>query len=151
MTLGETRAMTEKTIWAVSSGEYSDYGVEAVFATKELAEEYVRIFIENTSRLSYGDDRRVEEFTYYDELPDWKVILVARQTIGASPREYVERTQVSWEGETQIKADLWEHQGYDADRGLAIDIHVEGTDHQRVRKVFSEKLAQAKADPRISG
>lgn len=135
--------MTEKkTIWAVSSGEYSDYGVDAVFASRELAEGYVRILTENTSHLSYGDDRRIEEFTYYDALPDWKVILVARQTIGDSPREYVERTWVSWEGETQVKANLWEHRG-------SVDIHVEGTDHQRVRKVFSEKLAQVKADPRM--
>lgn len=48
---------TVSKIWAVSSGEYSDYQVNAIFSTKERAEAYLS--------LVYGDeysDARVEEF-----------------------------------------------------------------------------------------
>jgi hypothetical protein len=140
------RAM--KPIWAVTTGQYSDYEVVAVFASKELAEEYVRITVANTNRPS-STDLRVEDFTYYDELPEHHVVLLAAETIGAQPYPYREYTDVVWGAPKPFKADLWERPNYQA--GFCIEVRVEGTDHQRVRKVFSEKLAQAKADPRING
>lgn len=52
--------MTEvQTIYICTSGEYSDYGINAVFTDRELAEAYARDF----SRDSYGGKIEVEEWT----------------------------------------------------------------------------------------
>ena len=58
-------------IFIVTSGEYSDYGISAVFSTRELAEEYVQ---------RNGSDYRVEEYPL-DPLDDrtdnvlWNVLM----------------------------------------------------------------------------
>ena len=66
--------MTEqKTAYVVTSGEYSDYGVDAVFATLGLAEAWLRG--EGLTENEHGEWRktpggydswRVEEFRYFD-------------------------------------------------------------------------------------
>lgn len=59
-------------IWAVSSGEYSDYRVEAMFETKELAEEVAKL-----------DAFEVEEYTVYDAVPSkvgQHIIYVSQKT-----------------------------------------------------------------------
>lgn len=48
-------------IFIVTSGEYSDYGIEAVFSTREKADEYVE---------RHGTDFRVEEFSIDSCVPD---------------------------------------------------------------------------------
>jgi len=45
-------------IYVVTSGEYSDYKIEAVFTIKQLAEEYVNDY--NRAKRSYGAE--IEEF-----------------------------------------------------------------------------------------
>ena len=49
---------TDKIIWAVTSGEYSDYGVEAIFSTLEAAQYYVAVY----NRFSKSEKFRVEHF-----------------------------------------------------------------------------------------
>jgi hypothetical protein len=43
-----------KKIYIVTSGYYSDYGINAVFSTKELAEKYINNF-DKTEQYPYGD------------------------------------------------------------------------------------------------
>jgi len=50
----------EKKIYIVTSGEYSDYGIEAVFSTKEAAEKYATI--SNSTGGSFGYDYIVETY-----------------------------------------------------------------------------------------
>ena len=45
-----------KTIWVVTSGEFSDYGIDAIFSTFEAAEKYAAILNR------YRDSHRVELF-----------------------------------------------------------------------------------------
>lgn len=47
-----------KTMYVVTSGDYSDYGINAIFDTKELAEKYVGCF--NTGR---WNEMRIEEWS----------------------------------------------------------------------------------------
>lgn len=47
------------TVYAVSTGEYSDYGIECIFSTKEKAQEYIKLTNEYSSR---GDFNDIEEF-----------------------------------------------------------------------------------------
>lgn len=51
-----------KTVWAASSGSYSDYGVSSIFERQEDAEAYVA---EMNVDKGYGPDYYVEDFTYY--------------------------------------------------------------------------------------
>ena len=57
-----------KKVFVVTSGEYSDYGIDAVFSSKELAEKYIKF----KSRVSviYPEYARIEEYTL-DELPTY--------------------------------------------------------------------------------
>jgi hypothetical protein len=50
------------TIYIVTSGEYSDYGIDAVFSTRELAEAYIKQFQDKWQTMG------VEEWT----LDPWK-------------------------------------------------------------------------------
>lgn len=34
-------------VWCVESGEYSDYGIDAIFSTQELAEKFIAAFAED--------------------------------------------------------------------------------------------------------
>lgn len=59
--------MTKK-VYAVSSGEYSDYGIEHIFSTKEKAEEFIKLQKEYGG--SWASYNEVEE---YDLDPEIKV------------------------------------------------------------------------------
>lgn len=47
-----------KKVYIITSGEYSDYTIKAVFSTREKAEEYVD---------THGSDYRIEEYSVDDE------------------------------------------------------------------------------------
>ena len=53
----------EKKIYIVTSGEYSDYGIDAVFTTKEKAVEYVEQHGTNYNIEEYNLDEEVEKKT----------------------------------------------------------------------------------------
>lgn len=55
-------------IFIVTSGEYSDYRISAVFSTKELAKEYIQ---------HHGSDYRVEEYPLDDRVDNvlWNVLI----------------------------------------------------------------------------
>lgn len=59
----------EKKIYIVTSGEYSDYGIERVFSTKEKANEFVQ---------QHGTDYRIEEYVVDEEIKkEHKLWLIA--------------------------------------------------------------------------
>lgn len=49
-------------VYAVSSGEYSDYGIEHIFSTKEKAEEFIKLQTE------YGD-----RWAHYNEVEEYEL------------------------------------------------------------------------------
>jgi len=57
--------MEDKVIYGVSSGSYSDYRVNSIFKTKELADEWLR----RHKRANSWHDYEVEEFPFISELP----------------------------------------------------------------------------------
>jgi hypothetical protein len=59
--------MASRTVYAVSSGAYSDYSVGLIFETRDLAEEYCAT--RNTGRPAYGEEYEVEEFELHDSVP----------------------------------------------------------------------------------
>lgn len=56
-----------KKVYVVTSGEYSDYRIEAVFMTKEQANEYINEY-------TYSNDFKIEEFNVNVPLNKWDKI-----------------------------------------------------------------------------
>ena len=54
------------TIYAVSTGEYSDYRVVALFTTEELAQKFIDSFVNNT----YTEFNKIEEYILNPHIKD---------------------------------------------------------------------------------
>lgn len=133
------------TIWGVSQGSYSDYGVVAIFATKDLAEEYARIQNENST--SSYDQYEVEEFAFIESLPEHRIVLTVHGRLGAAAYGPREDTAVDWDGNApDCQVHEFDDYGF---QGFHLSVSVTGTDHERVRKVYTERIMQGKTDPRV--
>lgn len=136
--------MNNKIIWAITQGEYSDYGVVAIMASKELAEEYAALH-QGSGRY---DTYRVEEFDFLDSVPEHVPVLTITCYVGGLYKnkdvtERIENVLVSDNPKSCT------HNAYYSQYGKDISITVRGTDFERVRKVFSEQRAIALTDPRL--
>ena len=54
-------------VYVVTSGDYSDYDIRAIFTTKELAEKYKQSFIKKDGYRSYFNDIEEYELDAYSE------------------------------------------------------------------------------------
>ena len=72
-----------ETIWAVSEGAYSDYGVVAVFASREAAEETVA-----SNVAAGGDEMRVEEFEFRSKPIMYRPHFVVRSFLPPKEKGY---------------------------------------------------------------
>src|SRR5882724_9520736 len=88
-------------IWAVSRGSYSDYGVYAIFSTREAAEAYASRFNEMVNHNEY----EVEQFPLNPTSPAenlflWSVYLHANGDVQSATRiDYAWREQVVRNGQ----------------------------------------------------
>ena|SRR5215216_4142485 len=130
--------MGYQTVWAVSSGEYSDYSVNELFTTKELAEEHA----ERMNARERYSDHRVEEFDLWDERPPVYVVYHRQARVHAGgvseerswSAEYVGRPS---EGQRLQINDLGGPNGW---------FSVVSTDLQRLEKVWAERVAKLQAE-----
>lgn len=118
--------------WIVSTGEYSAYLVVAVCASKEVAEE----FIAKIDPKNYS----AEKIPYWSKPPEISEVL---------------RIHCTYERETgEPRGSPFEHVEKVIGKSNPVDHHmsfvyagvflmISGTDHDRVRKVWSEKKAEA--------
>jgi hypothetical protein len=134
-------------VWAVSRGEYSDYYVAGLFETESLAQEVAGL----------RDDARVEEFFLWEEKPpvvselELDVDLKAGKPTPAVRERII--NHVGYDGMVPVAPDS---DGYvyvtqpsqnifsGAVWNGSVSVLEHGTDFQRVRKAFNEKLMQAK-------
>lgn len=140
------------TAYVVTEGSYSDYKIVAVFLDRSLADELC-----DRHKGWYGEPR-VEEYEIVTALPAAIVTLRLQCTVtDGTETESSERENVStpdlFDGyavESQCKTQMYVIPSGGLltpwPRQTEIKIHVEGTDHERVRKTFSEVKAQAIAD-----
>lgn len=80
------------TVYVVTSGEYSEYSIEALFSTQELAKQYiVRLGEEN----NYPSYRRIEEYDLDGTDVDWlngkKDLYYVRLSLGSADVLSVEK------------------------------------------------------------
>lgn len=144
-------------VWFASSGEYSDYRVNAVFISKELAQKYVDTV--NTDK-KYDGDSYIEP----DDDEGYELIESLPEPI-KQIRRYATIYNDHEEGERLIEENVFpginevlppaddryyvilafrpNRYPHELDR---IQLSVEGSDIERVNKVYSEKLAQIKAE-----
>ena len=92
-----------KKVYAVSSGSYSDYRVDAIFSTKELAEEFMRCIPDN-------DYNNIEEYEIDPPAPDlikrgyaiWSVYMLRNGDV-----ESVEKNETTLYAIGNIRHTIW--------------------------------------------
>jgi hypothetical protein len=140
--------MTEtKSVWLVSSGDYSDYKVHCVCATEEIAKRIT----EGTKGSWWSSDAFVEERPLCEDLPEVKYVYTLHgefdwATISFDDREM--RTRSLWafeESEDYSGSARWRWTTY----GNRAYLLVEGTDLERVRHIYSDTRAQILAHPAV--
>lgn len=138
------------TAYIVTSGEYSDYGINWVFLDKDLAEAAARRVSPNPDE--YGA-YRVEEYEIREALPE------IRDRLSLSCDVHPDGTVTPGVvGGEQISPEVGREEWPDCESrvyaitGLGRDhvtVYVHGFDHDRVRKRYSEAVAQAKAEAHL--
>ena len=127
-------AAKKKIIYLLTDGAYSDYSVQAAFATEEVAEE---------ARQRAGG--QIEEYTLYETLPPRVTYYVIEQFPGQPVKEYsVVRDPwetIYWEGKSTRGAayNTWEIGRGTAERAW-------GTNKEAVRRRWQEKHQQREAE-----
>lgn len=131
--------MSERTVWAISTGSYSDYEVHALFATKELAEQA-------NGTLREWDRNGVTEFTLYDEMPPAleKLTLCCEFDQDGFPHD--SEPEIEWVtpwGGDESEFWLWNPGSFGGSlfRALRHRLTVCGFDHERVRRIYSDRRA----------
>lgn len=141
------------TVWAVTSGSYSDYRVKALFPTEELA----NLAIANAPPYWNGYD--VEAFELFDELPANIAIYERMATIWDDGEVLnhdhvpILRVEAAWDLTYPDRAVpvRWRwvrapvHEQRDGGRLLVF-----GIDEERVMRVFSDKRAEILATPSLA-
>lgn len=123
-----------KKIYIVTSGEYSDYSIEAVFSTKNKAESYIQ---------QHGTGYRIEEYDLDEEVEKktqiWSVTfnLKDKSFESALPTTY----KIDKYKDTCI---VWESRVYSY-----IEFIVESDNMDKARKIASERFAAVKSNDYI--
>ena len=142
---------SEQIAFVVTSGAYSDYSVSCVFLRREDAETWVDAGNSWSYRPNAGadDEYRIEEFPLLGRVATLETLRLNAgfdPDSGALLREVVETRPVVVGDPPEFepcrhKVTVWEW-------ARSINLEVQGTDEERVRKVFSEQAAMIKANPR---
>jgi hypothetical protein len=125
-------------VWAVSHGSYSDYGVSAIFPTEELATAHLEQMkgYERT-------DSFVESFPFFDALPEVIPIFHRRGRIAngriMESEDYEVVTFEYSDGTAPVTVTEW------GDPLSERIINVYGSDFERCRKSYNDRVAQAVA------
>lgn len=128
--LAMTGVMETRTVWAVSRGSYSDYGIVAIFETEAQANEWVHLgeFVEEFHFTPAGEkpiQRSVYNASWNSQRGDAGIHVYEAHEIGTEDAFFQPADIARW------------HSGY--------VVSARGTDRQRVVKSVADKLAEYKA------
>lgn len=134
--------------YAVSFGSYSDYGVQGIFATKELAEEFAAKMNAGGGNAYSGDSYAVEEFPYYEEIPKIHLVWHARQGVWDDGRTRTTEMYVSSHAQLDEpgKFHVRERPDWGSDRKYSGDVYATGPDRDRVIKAVADRIARLRAE-----
>lgn len=148
--------MSERQVWLISSGEYSDYRVAAVADTEGAAQRLVDA-LNDMDGLGYFPFEVDDQVAFVDadaplDVVDELVVWVSLQlgtdgTIIESPSNNLERHErelrvMSTAPRCQVRLNIVDRFGL-----VTLTFSVRGTDHERVRKVLSERRARYLSSP----
>lgn len=145
--IGTPTSRERRTIYVVTDGAYSDYQILEVFESKEHAEAFAAEG-QKESRLNH---RTVEDYVMWPA--DRPLIEVLRMTCSVDNSG---RVVNDYEHSEVVRGPFSEarpvsvHESYDRDYER-VRLIVSGTDHERVRKVYSERKARLKAEADATG
>jgi len=139
--------MSIRKVWAVTTGEYSDYNVKFLATTRKVADAYIAA----RGGVGHGELNEPEEYDLVDKLPKSRTF-------------YCRRVWVFADGDTKDYENS-AFEGFDGIDSIAGRIHVseinhpparwgqparwitiEGWDQTAVNKSYTERLARAKAE-----
>ena len=121
-------------VYIVTCGEYSDYGIAAVYSTKEQAEEYVDC---------HGTDFRVEEHDIDTPVEKkesiWEVVINTEtgNIRSCEPREY----------NVWMKDIIRQCEVYGKGMAPYLALYIQCDTVKRAYKIASERLMQVKSNP----
>lgn len=132
----------QRMVWPVSTGEYDSYSIVAYFSSEEAANRYAEIH-NGGNRL---DECRVEDGEpIHDEVPGpvevLRTFVELDSPTPATPQERVEHCVPGIDVE-QVACRVWMYRDSPDRKG----IQAYGTDHNRVRKAMSERMARVIAE-----
>lgn len=144
-------------VWALSKGEYSDYSVVAIFATKRQAEAAQREA--KNQPVEFGDDYRVESFPFFaeDASPPMVVTRYERHVDimddGSTGKER-NSSHREWEFDQLYRCGRrpsvrFVRAPVHHDKGGRLEVR--GTDEQAVAQAFSDNLARIRANVDLTG
>lgn len=128
----------EKKIYIVTSGEYSDYGIDAVFTTKEKAVDYVE---------QHGTDYNIEEYNLDEEVEKktqlWYIVFCVEdgKLREASPIGYNRNELV----DTCSIFDIFDYR----EKNFYIRFYIDADSMDRAVKIARERFAAVKANEYI--
>jgi len=137
-----------KTIYAVSSGSYSDYRVNALFSSKKLAKEFIEAMEKDT--IYGGDYNDIEEYELDPPTVDfikrgysvWNVLMLQDGTVERTHKTDNDKYDIGDVGSCRI----WERTKAPAYRGKdildALNMKVWAKTEQAAIKIVNEKRAQ---------
>lgn len=131
-------------VWVVSTGSYSDYRVLCACPTKKDAERVAR---------KYGSDAGIESLPIVGGEVEKVDVLHLSTTLWDDGAETDTSDRIShcwpfepWEDVAPLIW-RWVRAPMHKNKGGRLDVH--GTDHTRVRKVFSDRRAETIAEPAV--
>lgn len=137
--------MTQKTIWVVAAGAYSNYSVLCACQTKQDAEALVARMVAETDNGGWYSDARAECLPVVTGDVE-KIVLLTKSTDLFDNGDEIareDRRESVWPFDS-ANACAWSWtRSSTPDRG---HLNVRGFDHERVHKVFSERRAMLIAD-----
>ncbi len=137
--------MDDVTVYVVTSGDYSDYGIQRVFLDADEANRYCEV--ENTSRLWSKAD--VEEYIV-SELGEPLITHEISVTIAKdSPLDYGDSRRVYWDGlpdDKKLGLNCQYAYRLVGNYPARIFISAEDTDEDRARKIVTDTAIQILAE-----
>jgi hypothetical protein len=143
--------MTEvETVWVLSRGSYSDYRVLCVVRGGEDAAKMLAARANAAGDNLYGDPYEAEELAIVD--PDVQKVEILTLTVeifdDGRTKERDPRIRVEWPFDalygTPTLRWRWVRAPMYSDKGGRLEVW--GTDHERVRRVFSDRRAMLMTD-----
>lgn len=138
-------------VWAVSSGEYSDYSVHCICLSEEDANIVAgKIRALKNDGMAWGQDGEVESFPLINRDIESIDILKLQIEIydDGSTQSYKEDHEynlwfLAWQPIVDVQ---WRWVRPMIQHGIGGRLEVLGTDHERVHRVFSDRKAQLLAE-----